>query len=58
MGFGMQGRKLSVGTLSHCVTAAEETGQLGEVFSDYGDVQEVNIIEGKGFGFVEMSSRS
>jgi RNA recognition motif-containing protein len=31
---------------------------LGELFFDYGDVQEVNIIEGKGFGFVEMYSRS
>ena len=51
----MQGRKLSVWTLSHYVTAAEESGQLWEVFFDCGDVQEVNIIEEKGFGFVEMS---
>ena len=58
MGFGMQGRKRSVGTLSHCVTAAEETGQVEALFANYGDVEKVNIIEGKGFGFVEMSSRS
>jgi len=29
---------------------------LKELFADYGEVKSVNIIEGKGFGFVEMSS--
>jgi RNA recognition motif-containing protein len=31
---------------------------LEELFSQYGEVKEVNIIEGKGFGFVEMSSQA
>ena len=50
----MKSRKLYVGNLSHSVTNDE----LEELFADYGDVEKVNIIEGKGFGFVEMSSRS
>ncbi len=50
----MKGRKLYVGNLSHFVTNDE----LKELFANYGDVEKVNIIEGKGFGFVEMSSRS
>ena len=50
----MKGRKLYVGNLSNSVTNDE----LKELFSNYGDVEKVNIIEGKGFGFVEMSSRS
>ena len=54
----MQGRKLFVGNLSHCVTAAQETEQLRQLFSNYGDVQQVNIVNGKRYGFVEMSNRS
>jgi RNA recognition motif-containing protein len=54
----MQGRKLFVGNLSHYVTAAEETEQLRQLFSNYGDVQQVNILNGKRYGFVQMSSRS
>ena len=50
----MKGRKLYVGNLSHSVTNDE----LKELFADYGDVEKVNIIEGKGFGFLEMYSRS
>ena len=50
----MKGRKLYVGNLSQSVTNDE----LKELFSNYGDVEKVNIIEGKGFGFVEMYSRS
>ena len=50
----MKGRKLYVGNLSHSVTSDE----LNQLFADYGDVEKVNIIEGKGFGFVEMSHRS
>jgi RNA recognition motif-containing protein len=50
----MKGRKLYVGNLSHSVT----NGDLEELFADYGDVEKVNIIEGKGFGFIEMYSRS
>jgi RNA recognition motif-containing protein len=50
----MQGSKLYVGNLSYSVTVE----QLTELFSGYGEVREVNIIEGRGFGFVEMSSQS
>ncbi|MBN1211189.1 MAG: RNA-binding protein [candidate division Zixibacteria bacterium] len=48
----MQGSKLYVGNLNYAVTNEE----LVELFNNYGEVKEVNIIEGKGFGFVEMSS--
>jgi RNA recognition motif-containing protein len=54
----MQNRKLFVGNLSHCVSISEETEQLKELFSFYGKVNEVNIIKGKRYGFVELSSRS
>ncbi|MDH4157936.1 MAG: RNA-binding protein [candidate division Zixibacteria bacterium] len=47
----MQGSKLYVGNLSYSVT----NEQLQELFNNYGGVKEINIIEGKGFGFVEMS---
>jgi RNA recognition motif-containing protein len=50
----MQGSKLYVGNLSYSVTNEE----LTELFSNYGEVRNVNIIEGKGFGFVEMSSQA
>ncbi len=49
----MQGSKLYVGNLSYSVTNDE----LKELFSGYGEVRNVNIIEGKGFGFVEMSNQ-
>jgi RNA recognition motif-containing protein len=52
----MQGKKLFVGNLSHSVSAVEEAEQLKELFSGYGDVMHVNVIKGKRFGFVEMSS--
>ena len=48
----MQGSKLYVGNLSYNVTKQGIT----ELFSEHGSVKEVNIIDGKGFGFVEMSS--
>ena len=48
----MQGSKLYVGNLSYSTT----NEQLKELFSNYGEVKEVNIIEGRGFGFIEMSS--
>jgi RNA recognition motif-containing protein len=48
----MQGNKLYVGNLNYAVK--EE--QLKELFENHGTVQSVNIIEGKGFGFVEMST--
>jgi len=50
----MQGSKLYVGNFSYSVTKE----QLKELFSNYGEVKEVNVIEGRGFGFVEMSSPS
>jgi len=50
----MRGSKLYVGNLSYSVT----NEQLEELFSKYGEVKQVNIIEGKGFGFVEMSNQS
>lgn len=50
----MQGSRLYVGNLSYSVT----NDQLEKLFADHGKVKQVNIIEGKGFGFVEMSSSS
>ncbi len=50
----MQGSKLYVGNLSYSTT----NEQLEELFSSYGEVKQVNIIEGRGFGFVEMSNQS
>ncbi|KPJ59403.1 MAG: RNA-binding protein [Latescibacteria bacterium DG_63] len=48
----MQGSKLYVGNLSYSAT----NEQLQELFAGHGEVRQVNVIEGKGFGFVEMSS--
>lgn len=48
----MQGSKLYVGNLKFSVTNDE----LRTLFDNYGHVVNVNILEGKGFGFVEMSS--
>jgi len=50
----MNGSKLYVGNLNYSVT----NEQLKEVFSSYGEVKGVNVIEGKGFGFVEFSNPS
>ncbi len=50
----MQGKKLYVGNLHYSVT----NEQLEQLFSNYGEVSEVKIIEGRGFGFVEMSTQS
>jgi RNA recognition motif-containing protein len=50
----MQGSKLYVGNLNYSVT----NDQLEELFSKYGEVVSVNVIPGKGFGFVEMSNNS
>lgn len=47
----MQGRKLYVGNLSYSVTRED----LEELFSNHGELREINLIEGKGFAFVEMS---
>jgi RNA recognition motif-containing protein len=48
----MQGSKLYVGNLDYYVT----NSQLEDLFAEYGTVKEIKIIEGRGFGFVEMSS--
>ncbi|MFZ5981601.1 MAG: RNA recognition motif domain-containing protein [Candidatus Zixiibacteriota bacterium] len=48
----MQGSKLYVGNLNYAVTNEE----LSELFNNYGEVKSVNIIEGKGFGFIEMGT--
>lgn len=50
----MQVSKLYVGNLSYSVT----TDQLQELFANHGQVKDVRVIDGKGFGFVEMSSIS
>jgi RNA recognition motif-containing protein len=50
----MQGSKLYVGNFSYSVSEED----LKELFSNHGDVKEVKVIEGRGFGFVEMSSPS
>jgi len=50
----MQGSKLYVGNLSYSVT----NEQLEELFSNHGEVRQVNVVEGRGFGFVEMSNPS
>ena len=50
----MQGSKLYVGNFSYTVTKED----LEELFANYGEVKEVKVIEGRGFGFVEMSSPS
>ena len=49
----MQGSKLYVGNLRYSVTSE----QLKERFSEFGEVKEVKVIEGKGFGFVEMGTQ-
>ncbi|QYZ78100.1 RNA-binding protein [Methanofollis formosanus] len=48
----METSKLYVGNLTYSVTE----DQLEELFSQYGDVKSVRVIERKGFGFVEMGT--
>jgi RNA recognition motif-containing protein len=50
----VQGRKLYVGNLSYGVTREE----LEQLFSSHGQVQFVQLIEGKGFAFLEMSNQA
>ena len=47
----MAGSKLYVGNLRYSVTG----DQLKELFGSYGEVTQVNVVEGRGFGFVEMA---
>jgi len=48
----MRGSKLYVGNLGYTVDKTE----LETLFAEHGQVKDIRIIEGKGFGFVEMSS--
>lgn len=48
----MEGTKLYVGNLNYSTTNQE----VQDLFAAHGEVKSVNIIEGKGFGFVEMSN--
>ena len=50
----MQGSKLYVGNLNYSTTSEE----LKQLFSQFGEVKQLNIIEGKGFAFIEMASPS
>jgi len=50
----MQANKLYVGNLSYSITSDD----LKELFSEYGEVLEVKIIEGKGFSFIEMETQA
>jgi len=50
----MQSSKLFVGNLNYSVTGED----LRELFSGFGEVVDSKVIEGKGFGFVEMSNQS
>jgi len=48
----MEGSRLYVGNLTYEVNAK----QLDELFSNYGEVKDVKVIERKGFGFIEFAS--
>ena len=48
----MTGKKLYVGNLSYSTTE----GEVRELFSKHGTVEDVKVIPNKGFGFVEMSN--
>lgn len=49
----MQNAKLFVGNLSYSV----DKQKLEEIFGEHGEVQSATVIEGKGFGFVEMATQ-
>jgi RNA recognition motif-containing protein len=49
----MQSTKLYVGNLVYDAT----TQDVEDLFSSYGTVMSTKLIEGKGFGFVEMSTQ-
>jgi RNA recognition motif-containing protein len=46
-------KKLFIGGLSHSM----DKDKVRELFTVYGEVETVTIIEGKGFGFVEMATQ-
>lgn len=49
----MASTKLYVGNINYSATATD----LELIFARYGDVEEVKVIEGKGFGFITMATR-
>jgi len=51
--FYMAAAKLYVGNLNYRTTE----DKLKELFSQYGEVNSVNILQGRGFGFVEMGNQ-
>ena len=48
----MQGSTLYIANLKYTIT----NQQLKELFSTYGEVKSVKVMEDRGFGFVQMSS--
>jgi RNA recognition motif-containing protein len=50
----MEGSKLYVGNLNYSSTVEE----IKELFAGFGEVRDVRVIEGKGFGFVDMGSQA
>jgi len=50
----MEDSRLFVANFTNSVTNHE----LEELFTSYGEVKKVKILEGKGTGFVDMSSQS
>ena len=48
----MSAEKLYVGNLNYRTTE----DKLKELFSQYGEVNSVNVLQGRGFGFVEMAN--
>jgi len=49
----MQSKKLYVGNLKYSVTSEE----LNELFGQHGTIVQADVIEGKGFGFVEFETQ-
>jgi len=50
--YGTMGKRLYVGNLNYQTTS----DGLASVFEEYGEVLDVTVIEGKGFGFVEYAA--
>jgi len=50
----VQGKKLYVGNLNYGITKEE----LEKLFSEHGEVHFIQLIEGKGFAFLEMSCQA
>lgn len=48
----MEGNTLYVGNLDYSI----DEQKLMELFDEYGEIISVNVIDGRGFGFIEMSN--